>query len=110
MEALMENDKTGLPSSDNTGKKAKRILSVSLAAAGLLASATSALGSIVSTPIEKAKTAVELSVQQTGTNIPAPLVLKPANSNQQLAFDHESHASHSSHASHASHASHSSGL
>jgi hypothetical protein len=110
MEALMENDKNGPSASDNTGKKAKRILSVSLAAAGLLASATSALGSIVSTPIEKAKTTVEVSAQQTGRNIPAPLVLKLANSNQQLAFDHESHASHSSHASHASHASHSSGL
>ena len=106
----MENGKNGLPASDNTVKKARRILSVSLAAAGLLAGATSALGSIVSTSIEKAKTAVELSAQQTGTNIPAPLVLNLANSNQQLAFDHESHASHSSHASHASHASHSSGL
>jgi hypothetical protein len=85
-------------------------LSVSLAAAGLLASATSALGSIVSTPIEKAKTVVEVTAPNTARTLPGPLVLKPAGSGQQLAFDHESHVSHGSHGSHGSHHSHSSGL
>jgi hypothetical protein len=89
-------------------KKGKRILSVSLAAAGLLASATSALGSVTFSPAEKARTAVEDSVTAVHRTLPGPLVLKAANNLQQLALQHDSHASHSSHSSHSSHASHSS--
>jgi len=88
-------------------KKGKRILSVSLAAAGLLASATSALGSLKFSPSQKAKTTVEDSVTVRRT-LPGPLVLKPANGVQQVAQQHSSHASHSSHHSHHSHHSHTS--
>jgi len=88
-----------------TEKKIRRILTVSLAAASLLASATSALGSIVSSPAEKAKTAVEMTAPNTARTLPGPLVLKPAVSGQQLAFEHGSHVSHVSHHSHHSHSS-----
>jgi hypothetical protein len=91
-----------------TEKKTKRILTVSLAAASLLASATSALGSIVSRPVENAKTAVEVTAANTNKTLPGPLVLKPAGSGQLLAFDHQSHVSHGSHHSHHSHHSHTS--
>ena len=91
-------------------KKSKRILSVSLATAGLLASATSALGSAPSPPIAKARTTIGQSVTAAHRTLPSPLVLKPANGVQQVAQDHSSHVSHSSHASHSSHSSHSSGL
>jgi hypothetical protein len=92
-----------------TGKSEKRknrVLSVSLAAAGLLASATSALGSVTFTPAQKARTTVETSVTAEHRTLPGPLVLKPANGMQQLALQHDSHASHSSHHSHHSHGSH----
>jgi hypothetical protein len=42
------------------------------------------------------------------STLPAPLVLKHADSNQQLVAQHDSHSSHSSHDSHSSHSSHSS--
>lgn len=105
----MDNDKRVPLVGDKTQKKGKRILSVALAAAGLLASASSALGSVVSAPIEKAKTIVEMSAGNSQRTLPGPLVLKTANSMQQLAMQHESHVSHSSHESHSSHVSHSSG-
>jgi His-Xaa-Ser system protein HxsD len=89
-------------------KKGKRILSVSLAAAGLLASATSALGSVTFSPIEKPKTTVEDSVTAAHRTLPSLLVLKSANGTQQVAQQHDSHASHSSHHSHHSHHSHTS--
>jgi hypothetical protein len=42
------------------------------------------------------------------STLPVPLVLKHADSNQQLVAQHDSHSSHSSHDSHSSHSSHSS--
>jgi hypothetical protein len=44
-------------------------------------------------------------VSSTARTLPAPMVLKHANSNQMLVAQHSSHASHASHASHSSHAS-----
>ena len=92
-----------------TGKsetRKNRILSVSLAAAGLLASATSALGSVTFSPAQTARTTVETSVSAEHRTLPGPLVLKSASGMQQLAMQHDSHASHSSHHSHHSHSSH----
>jgi hypothetical protein len=91
-------------------KKGKRILSVSLAAAGLLASATSALRSATFLPHEKAKIAVEESVTAVHRTLPSPLVLQSANALHQQLMQHDSHASHASHDSHASHSSHTSAL
>jgi hypothetical protein len=93
-----------------TGKAAKRILSVSLATATLLVGATSALGSIAPVPVMRTMPASGVSVSSTARNLPAPLVLRHADSNQMLVAQHDSHSSHSSHASHASHSSHASGL
>ena len=87
-------------------KKGKRILSVSLAAAGLLASATAALGSATFPPPEKAKTAVEESVTTVHRTLPSQLVLQSSNNLTQLAQNHASHSSHHSHHSHSSHHSH----
>src|ERR1035438_2413146 len=56
-------------------KKGKRILSVSLAAAGLLASATSALGSVPVSPAVKATTSVENFVTTVHRALPSLLVL-----------------------------------
>ena len=52
-------------------KKGKRILSVSLAAAGLLANATSALGSVTPSATAKAKTTVEDCVTVAHRALPA---------------------------------------
>jgi hypothetical protein len=94
---------------ENNGKKPpKRILSVSLAAASLLISAASVLGSVAPASLAKTKPVAEVSESSAATTLPAPLVLKHANSNQQLVAQHDSHASHSSHGSHGSHGSHSS--
>ena len=98
----MENEKNMAPA---TGKVAKRILSVSLATASLLVGATSALGSIAPVPVTQTKPASGVSVSSTARTLPAPMVLKHANSNQMLVAQHSSHASHASHASHSSHAS-----
>jgi hypothetical protein len=87
-------------------KKKNRILSVSLAAAGLLASATSALGSVPFSPTEKARTTVEDSAIAAHRTLPGSLILKSASGLQQVALQHDSHASHSSHHSHHSHSSH----
>ena len=89
-----------------TEKRTKRILSLSLAAAGLLASATSALGSVTFSPPEKAKTRVEDSFTAAHRTLPGPLVLKSATELTQLAQNHASHSSHHSHHSHTSHHSH----
>ncbi len=91
---------------DNNGspKKGKRILSVSLAAASLLAGASPALGSVASVP----SNFVQASVQQDAKSLPDLLVLKSANQTQ-MTFQHESHSSHASHSSHHSHHSHVSG-
>ena len=89
-------------------KTSKRILSVSLAAASIFASATSSLGSVAPASVAKTKPPAEFSVTSTARTIPAPLVLKHADSSQQLVAQHASHSSHSSHASHSSHSSHSS--
>jgi hypothetical protein len=97
-----------LGSDEKPTTKKRRILSLSLAAASLVAAATSAPGSVIFNPIEKARTAVEISGANTQRNLPGPLVLKSANSMHQLAMQHDSHSSHSSHSSHASHSSHSS--
>ena|ERR1039457_3377709 len=93
-----------------TGKAAKRILSVSLATASLLVGAASAFGSIAPVPVVQTKPTSGISVSNTARTLPAPLVLKHANSNQSLVAQHDSHSSHASHASHASHSSHASGL
>jgi hypothetical protein len=85
-----------------------RILSVSLAAASLLVSATSALGSVVPASIAPTQPVAEFSSSSVASTLPAPLVLKHADSNQQLVAQHDSHSSHSSHDSHSSHSSHSS--
>ena len=83
-------------------KNSKHILSVSLAAAGLLVSATSALGSVAPASIATAKPVAEFSTSRAAEALPAPLVLRHANLNQQLVAQHDSHASHASHSSHAS--------
>jgi hypothetical protein len=97
-----EQDKTS-----RTLKTTKRILSVSLAAASLLASATAALGSALPTPVGTAKPVTQISSTTTRT-VPPQLVLKHADQNQQLVAQHGSHSSHSSHGSHGSHGSHAS--
>lgn len=86
----------------------RRILSLSLAAASLVAAATSVPGSVVANPLAKARTATEISGATIQRNLPGPLVLKSGDPMHQLAMQHDSHASHSSHGSHASHASHAS--
>lgn len=93
---------------DKNVKIGKRILSISLAAASLLASASSAFAKVSPAPAQ-AKVAIETSVAGTQRAVPSPLVLKPASSLQQLAMQHGSHASHTSHHSHHSHHSHTSG-
>jgi hypothetical protein len=85
-----------------------RILSVSLAAASLLVGATSAFGSFAPASIAPTQHAAEFSSSSVASTLPAPLVLKHADSNQQLVAQHDSHSSHSSHDSHSSHSSHSS--
>jgi hypothetical protein len=85
-----------------------RILSVSLAAASLLVSATSAFGSVAPASIAQTQPVAEFSSSSVPSTLPAPLVLKHTDSNQQLVAQHDSHSSHSSHDSHSSHSSHSS--
>jgi hypothetical protein len=87
-----------------------RILSVSLAAASLLVSATSALGLVAPASVAKTQPVAEFSAFSSAPTLPAPLVLQHADSNQQLVAQHDSHSSHSSHDSHSSHSSHASGL
>jgi hypothetical protein len=87
-----------------------RILSVSLAAASLLVSATSAFGSVAPASIAPTHPVAVFSSPSAASTLPALLVLKHADSNQQLVAQHDSHSSHSSHDSHSSHSSHASGL
>ena len=93
------------PSANPTTKKStKRILSLSLATAGLFAGAVSALGS-APTPVAVQPTTVTLATS--GRIAPPQLVLAhAANSSSVLIAQHSSHSSHSSHGSHSSHSSH----
>ena len=92
------------------GKTAKRIQSLSMATASLLFSAASAFGSVPPVSVAQTTPNGTVSVSDAARSLPAPLVLNPAGSNQQLIAQHDSHDSHSSHASHGSHSSHASGL
>jgi hypothetical protein len=89
----------------------RKILAVSVAAAGLLAGSTSVFASIPSNQNSGSKTGEVTTISQTTRTLPPVLVLQNSNATTQLvAQQHGSHASHSSHSSHASHSSHSSGL
>src|ERR1035441_5314253 len=110
MEESMDNEKNMASKPQATGKTAKRILSLSLATASLLVSASSAFGSITPVSVLQTKPVSGVSASNTARTLPAPLLLKHASSDQQLVAQHSSHASHASHASHSSHASHASGL
>ena len=66
-------------------KKTRRILSVSLAAAGLLANTTSALSSVTVPPTEKANTSVETSINARSRTLPGLLVLQTANGQHQTS-------------------------
>jgi hypothetical protein len=101
----MEHDSNKASEPRTTGKTAKRILSVSLAAASLLVSATSALGSVAPATVANTQPVAEFSAPSTAGTLPAPLVLRHAISNQQLVAQHDSHSSHESHSSHSSHSS-----
>jgi hypothetical protein len=103
----MQNNEHQALESRAAGKTAKRIQSVSMATASLLFSAASAFGSVPPVSVAQTTPNGTVSVSDAARSLPAPLVLNPAGSNQQLIAQHDSHASHTSHGSHSSHASHS---
>jgi hypothetical protein len=88
-------------------KSVRKILAVSVAAAGLLAGSTSVFASIPSSQNSGSKTGEVTTISQTTRTLPPVLVLQNSNATTQLIAQH---GSHSSHASHSSHSSHSSGL
>jgi hypothetical protein len=90
----------------DTKKSVRKILAVSVAAAGLLAGSTAVFASVPSNQNSGLKTGEMTTISQTTRTLPPALVLQNSNATTQLVAEH---ASHSSHASHASHSSHSSG-
>jgi len=86
-------------------KSVRKILAVSVAAAGLLAGSTSVFASIPSNQSSGLKTSEETTIPSTTRTLPPALVLQNATAMTQQIAQHSSHASHASHASHSSHSS-----
>ncbi len=83
----------------------RKILAVSVAAAGLLTGSSFALASIPSNQNSGSKTGEVTTISQTTRTLPPVLVLQNSNATTQLLAQHSSHASHASHSSHSSHSS-----